>query len=101
MTLPLEMTVLTFSNPSLSKTPRSLSFRILGFVGAMVRTPSWRTVPGKEQHTWSWFVSECTCQPLDQLVDGYLDSSPYYINARRSKKNRVCFLSQQSTSGFP
>src|SRR5215207_184315 len=37
MTLPLEITVLTFSNPSFSKTPRSLSFRILGFVGAMPR----------------------------------------------------------------
>jgi hypothetical protein len=37
ITLPLEMTVLTFSNPNFSKTLRSLSFRILGFSGAMPR----------------------------------------------------------------
>lgn len=59
-TLPLEITVLTLSKPSFSKTPRNLLFRMFGLVGAIPRTPSWRTVPGKEQHTGPWFVSEWT-----------------------------------------
>src|SRR5215207_11239022 len=64
MTLPLEMTVLTFSNPSFSKTPRSLSFRILGFGGAMPRNRATYLVMVRSRISFLTIESSCRWLPL-------------------------------------
>src|SRR5215207_5137728 len=64
ITFPLEMTVLTFSNPSFSKTPRSLSFRILGFVGAMPRNRATYLVMVRSRISFLTIESSCRWLPL-------------------------------------
>lgn len=76
MTLPLEITVLTFSNPSFSKTPRNLSLRILGFVGAIPRKSA------------TYRVIVCfyiTSEPSTRLLPIVCS---YYIHGRRAKTGR-------------